>query len=335
MTPKRTSRLFRPWLWLPSRLAHDLVPHTLPLAAKIFKKGSDEYRPFQWRGLSFKNPMGLAGGADKSGKSLTAWENLGVGFLEVGTVTPEPQGPNPGKIMDRDLKHSALWNKMGFPNPGLEALISQLEKKSFKVPLFINIGKNRWTKNEEAYHDYAACMKGLHKFADAFVVNLSSPNTKGLRDLLEKKPLQEFLENTAGQMKELKIDKPLLLKLSPDMTQEALQTTLESSANFVDGWILTNTTKSRFPGCPFPAEEGGLSGEPLKTLSLQALKAAQPIKQKHPDKLLISVGGVGSAEDVKERLESGADLVQCYSALVFHGPGFFRNVLSQLQSNPS
>lgn len=321
----------RPWLWVPSQMAHGLAPYTLPVIAKFYKKEDCSFRSFEWRGLSFRNPLGIAGGVDKSGRSLRAWQSLGAGFLEVGTITPERQGPNPGRIMDRDLNSFSLWNKMGFPNPGLNSVIKQLQKTTLQVPLFVNIGKNRWTENNKAHLDYSRCIEELHPFADVFVVNLSSPNTKGLRDLLKKENLQNFLQDTVETLEKLKLSQPVLLKLSPDMTEKDLTVALTHSAPLVDGWILTNTTKERFEGCPFPAHEGGLSGEPLKELSLKALRTAVPFKQSFPDKLLVSVGGVMTADDARIRLDLGADLVQCYSALVFEGPGFFHKALSELQ----
>lgn len=321
----------RPWLWLPSKWAHDLTPYLLPVFSQFTKEFDNAWSPLEWRGLHFANPLGIAGGVDKSGKCLAAWKKLGVGFLEVGTVTPEPQKPNPGLIMDRDVAQQALWNKMGFPNVGANALATRLAQFSKgSTPLFINIGKNRWTKNEQAYKDYALCMNRLRPYADAFVVNLSSPNTEGLRDLLKEAELKNFLNALVSETS-ASDKKPILLKLSPDMDQHTLTMALEVSTPFVDGWILTNTTKQRFTHSRFPANEGGVSGLPLVSLAQQALAIAAPIKKKHADKLLISTGGINSAEEVAQRLTMGADLVQFYTALVFQGPFFVRNVLSQLQ----
>ena len=248
-------------------------------------------------------------------------------------MTPMAQGPNPGKIMDRDISRDALWNKMGFPNPGMKPLIHRLEDfDAAGTPLFINIGKNRWTDNAEAHSDYTSCIKGLHSFADAFVVNVSSPNTKNLRDLLSEAELKSFLEKIKQQTDLVCSNKPILLKLSPDMDSDVLKMALEHSAKFVDGWILTNTTKARFEGSQFSKTEGGMSGLPLKSLSRKALEVARVYKEKFPEKLLVSVGGIDSAEEVSLRLEMGADLVQVYSALVFQGPQFFRKTLTALST---
>ncbi len=325
--------ILKPWLWLPSQLAHDVAPVVLPGLSRFVPKKEKVWRPFQWRGLHFQNPLGLAGGVDKTGRCLAAWARLGAGFLEVGTITPQPQGPNGGQIMDRDIANQALWNKMGFPNRGAEALARRLEHlKLDRTPLFINVGKNRWTDNADAPKDYSACVRLLAPFADAIVANLSSPNTEGLRDLLSEAELRGFLEKLTGQTMVHCPNMPILLKLSPDMDGETLAMALETSTKFIDGWILTNTTKQRSLKNHFPVDAGGVSGGPLRDLSRAALRVAADFKKSHPEKLLISVGGIDSAEEVQERLSMGADLVQVYSSLVFQGPLFFRRTLGHLKS---
>jgi len=333
MIESQKSRLQRPWLWLPSQLAHDLSPFVLPLLSCVQTSFNKKWKPRQWRGLQFSNPLGIAGGVDKNGYCLTAWSRLGCGFLEVGTVTPEPQGPNPGTIMARDFSYQALWNKMGFPNSGMSALAKVLQAKKSKLPLplFVNVGKNRWTDNKSAFKDYSHCVQGLAAFADAFVINLSSPNTEGLRDLLSESELLAFLSSLRNECHGKDEKKPFLLKLSPDMDEQTLLMVFEISKPFVEGWILTNTTKSRADGLKFPKESGGVSGQPLKELSIQSLRLAAPIKKRNPEKLLVSVGGVATAQDVCERLELGADLVQVYSSLVFGGPFYFKRIIKDLQ----
>lgn len=325
----------KPWLLLPPQLAHDFGPWALPAISTLWKVKNPQWRERKWRELSFRNPVGLAGGADKTGQSLLAWQNLGVGFLEVGTVTPLPQKANPGKILDRNTSAQAVWNKMGFPNPGSVALEKKLQslKSKLQVPLFVNIGKNRTTVNEAAAQDYVACLQRLWTHADAFVVNISSPNTKDLRDLLLPENLRRFLQPIIQARNELGKTKPLLLKLSPDMESTSLESALQTSLDLdIDGWILTNTTLSRPPSIQFPSD-GGLSGAPLKELSRNCLKNALTfLKDKKSDRLLISTGGVDSALEVKHRLDAGADLVQIYSALIFEGPLLFRNILNTLQT---
>jgi dihydroorotate dehydrogenase len=323
----------KPWLLLPPKWAHDLGPWVLPIIAKFCAKQIVSYRPFHWRGLRFENPIGLAGGADKSGASLLAWQKLGVGFLEVGTITPHAQKANPGQILDRDKKHKAVWNKMGFPNAGMLDLKTQLQKisKQRKVPLFINIGKNRTTPNEKAAQDYIACLHNLYEEADGFVINISSPNTQDLRDLLKKENLENFLKPLLSFKLKQSQQKPFLLKLSPDMEPDSLISALETSlALNIDGWILTNTTLSRPANLSFPSE-GGVSGAPLCELAFQnLLRAAEYLKNKKGDRLLISTGGIFTANEAQRRLDAGADLVQIYSALIFEGPLLFQKISAQL-----
>ena len=324
---------FHPWLWLPPKLAHDISPYILPLVSGLTPKFDNQWAPLKWKNLSFVNPLGLAGGVDKNGSNLASWKKLGVGFLEVGTVTPKPQKANPGQILLRDKKHKALWNKMGFPNIGADQLAGKLKKlKKDKTPLFINIGKNRWTEQQEAFRDYIFCIEKLHVYADGFVINLSSPNTRGLRDLLQASELKEFLLSLHNHLAERNlVEKPLLLKLSPDMNESTLKKTLETSMDFVDGWILTNSTENRSPSNPFPLKEGGVSGRPLADLSQKALAIATPYKNQNPKKLIISTGGIDNDREILKRLKMGADLVQVYSALVFSGPLFFKNQIKKLQ----
>lgn len=292
------------------------------------------FKPLIWRGLDFKNPIGIAGGVDKSGTCVKGWWSYGAGFVEVGTVTLRGQEANPGKIIDRDVPSSSLWNKMGFPNGGMQRLRQQLLslKKPYATPVFINIGKNRDTPNEQAVTDYTSLINELHTVADVFVVNISSPNTKGLRDLQGTETLRALL---AEVIKTAALyNKPVLLKLSPDLSEEHLKSTLDVSIECnVDGWILTNTTLTRHQGSKFPAE-GGVSGAPLTDLSRACLKTAvDHLGIRKGDRLLVSVGGILSSQEIKSRLEMGADLVQVYSGLIFNGPGFIQKAVKDLSTN--
>lgn len=259
---------------------------------------------------------------DKDGRCVEAWSKLGAGFVEVGTVTPEPQTANAGLIILRNISEKALWNKLGFPSEGAQKVLERLEKlpSPRTIPLFLNIGKNRTTPNETAHEDYIRLMNLFSKHADVFVLNISSPNTAGLRDLLKKENLSEFLNKVLKNK-----TTPVLLKLSPDLSLEDLTTVLETSlAHEIDGFIFTNTTTSRPTLSSFPTE-GGVSGLPLKNISINVLKnALQILSSQRKDKLIISCGGIMNREDVVERLQLGADLVQVYSALIFEGPSFFR-----------
>ncbi|MNJ92585.1 Dihydroorotate dehydrogenase [compost metagenome] len=318
----------KPWLLLPPQWAHDLSPLALPLISLIHGKKTPEWHSLTWRGLHFKNPMGIAGGVDKNAENLKDWWALGCGFVEVGTVTPREQGANPGKIMDRDMRLHAMWNKMGFPSHGADEVFFNLASygPNYRTPIFVNIGKNRHTPNHEAVNDYLDLVDKLRPFADVYVVNISSPNTKGLRDLQNKENLRDLLCPIIDRVSHFE-PTPVLVKLSPDMGEEALAETVVACQEMgVDGFVLTNTTLTRPTGCHFP-KEGGLSGAPLKELSRRSLEiAVQSLGKKREGMLLVSVGGILTPDDVFERLQMGADLVQIYSALVFHGPQFFHDV---------
>lgn len=318
----------RPWLMIPPKWAHDLSSLALPVISFLHEKDIPEWHSFSWRGLHFSNPLGIAGGVDKNADNIGDWWRLGCGFVEVGTVTPRPQDPNPGIIMDRDLQLQAMWNKMGFPSEGAEEVYFNLKTygPEFKTPIFVNIGKNRTTANADAVYDYLFLMDRFKDLADVFVVNISSPNTKGLRDLQKKENLQALLNPLVDRAAQNN-GTPLLVKLSPDMGEEGLAEAISNCADIgVDGLVLTNTTLTRPQGCHF-SEEGGLSGAPLKDLSKKALEiAAKTLGNKKKDMLIVSAGGIMTPQDVFERLQMGANLVQIYSALVFYGPGFFHEV---------
>jgi dihydroorotate dehydrogenase len=323
-------------------LAHDLAPIGLHLLAE-FLPGLDEVSggpaEFVWETLRFRHRLGIAGGVDKSGDSLVDWQNLGAAFLEVGTVTPRPQNPNSGRILARDWSGETLWNRMGFPSDGAQEVALNLarNREQLKVPLFVNLGKNRDTPNAMASEDYAEVAEALKTFADVFVVNVSSPNTMGLRSLQDDDALRAILTAVIEVQKaspqgshSKKI--PILIKLSPDLTSAQLRQLLETGMKFgASGFILTNTTLHRPPESPFP-REGGLSGKALAILSESALHAAMDFKKTHGVQMLtVSSGGVLSPDDALKRVDMGADLVQLYSALVFRGPMLFRQWPQQMK----
>lgn len=314
----------KPWLWLSPTLAHKVGPAALKTLGLFGPARPPEWRPLDWRDLHFPNRLGIAGGVDKDALNVRDWWALGAGFLEVGTITLQPQPGNTPPVLGRDVGHEALWNRLGFPSQGVARVKARLEalKRPFATPLFANIGKNASTPLEKASEDYVELLRQLRGTVDGFVVNISSPNTKGLRDLLKPDRLQAFLSPILTGKRE-----PILLKLSPDMEDEELSRVLTISHDLgIDGWILTNTSQGIRDGLNFP-KEGGVSGRPLASRSKEFLShALKLLGERRRGKLVVSVGGVMSAEDVTERLALGADLVQAYSALIFEGPYFFRKV---------
>ena len=296
-----------------------------------------EWQSFTWRGLHFPNRLGVAGGVDKDAQNIHAWWALGAGLVEVGTITPQAQKGNTPPVVDRDVAHSALWNRMGFPSQGVERVKRRLAqlRRPFAAPVFANIGKNATTPLHQAHGDYITLLHELQGLVDGFVINISSPNTQGLRELLKPERLKDFLTPILATKAENSA--PVLLKLSPDLQDEELSHALDISHQLnIDGWILTNTSQGLREGLDFP-KEGGVSGLPLAQRSKEFLrKSLQMLGARRAGKLVVSVGGVMNPEDVSERLQLGADLVQVYSALIFQGPMFFRQVARwQRQTHPT
>ena len=283
----------KPWLLLPPKWSYVLSPLGLKIYSRIKSFKNQKWRPFSWRGLDFSNPLGTAGGVDKNALYIQEWWSMGAGFLEVGTVTPEEQKANPLKILDRSLAHRSIWNNMGFPNKGLnfvkEKLSSLPENKP--TPIFVNIGKNRQTSLDQAVEDYRRVLSQLHPQADAFVINISSPNTDNLRSLFSEKKLPVFLKSLKDCMSDFNLQTPLILKMSPD--EESFDRILEQSIEAgIDGWCICNSTKERrIPGL-FP-DYGGVSGKLLSSQSLNLLRKTKKHldEKKVKDKLLISCGG--------------------------------------------
>lgn len=316
----------KPWLYLPAHISQKLSPLGIKFYSFFCSKKILKWNSFSWNNLNFPNPLGIAGGVDKNALLLKQWPYLGCGFIEVGTVTPLAQKPNPGKIIDRNNKKASLWNCMGFPNNGLIKLTKNLTKqKTYPIPVLINVGKNRDTPLDKAHLDYIKCMEQLQDFADIFVINISSPNTNNLRTLFLENNLKLFLQKCLKDK-----TKPTLLKISPDLSQKELEQVLNVSALLsIDGWVISNTTASLQKELNFPLNKGGVSGQALAQKAKAQLKQSivylNKINQRK-GKLVISVGGISSAKDIKERLDIGANLVQVYSALVFQGPAFFKKI---------
>ncbi len=324
----------RPWLWLPASVSHSLGPFFLKLHGSFRSYKTYSWNSFEWRGLKFANRLGLAAGMDKDGAHIGDWWTLGAGFLEIGTIVPKAQSPNSGILLDRDNHLQALWNRMGFPSRGVESFKHTLSKYADRhhTPIFVNIGKNRSTPLESAADDYVHLINDLDLFADAFVINISSPNTQGLRTLLSREYLQNFLGPIIEKRNQIGTT-PLLLKLSPDLSDQELEFCLLQSLKMnIDGWVITNTTLTRPKGSRFPTD-GGVSGTPLANLSKEVLrKTVKILGDQRGDRLIVSVGGVMSSEDVFERLEMGADLVEIFTALIFEGPFFFKNAAHEYRT---
>lgn len=286
-------------------------------------------------GLTFKNPVGLAAGFDKDAKYVDAMAKLGFGFIEIGTVTPKPQVGNPRPRLFRLKKDKALINRMGFNNEGVEATVERL-KKPRPAGLIIggNIGKNKVTPNDRAEEDYVICFEALHPYVDYFVVNVSSPNTPGLRDLQDKEPLQKLL-NRLQHLNQTKAQpKPILLKIAPDLTNSQLDDIVEiMQSTGIAGLIATNTTISRekLRESPKNIEQignGGLSGQPLRNRATEVIRYLS--KQSGGAFPIIAVGGIASGKDAKEKLDAGASLLQVYTGLVYEGPGLVKRICKEI-----
>jgi dihydroorotate dehydrogenase len=284
-------------------------------------------------GLEFESPLGLAAGFDKGELAAAGLFALGFGHVEVGTITPRPQVGNPRPRLFRLPEHRALVNRMGFNNEGAEACAARLAALPREARLGVvgvNVGKNKDTPNERAVEDYLACIDRLHPHADYLVVNLSSPNTPGLRDLQDRGPLERLLSACVARTRPL--GKPLLVKLAPDLSPEALDEAVDVAvAAGAAGIVATNTTIQRpgpVAGHRRAGEAGGLSGAPLEPLATAALRRAYSrARGRIP---IVGVGGVMDAEGAYARIRAGASLVQVYTGLVYGGPGFPRRLLSRL-----
>lgn len=286
-------------------------------------------------GLTFPNPVGLAAGFDKNAVAIDALACFGFGFIEIGTLTPRAQPGNDKPRMFRLPKDRAIINRMGFNNEGALAAVPRLRHRKSKVIVGGNIGKNKSTSNEQAVEDYQKAFEDLFPYVDYFVINVSSPNTPGLRALQEKEPLKELL----GVVKALSLSKgspkPVLLKIAPDLTEEQLHDVVEILLETrTDGVIATNTTLSR-DGLLTPADQvlkfgaGGLSGAPLNERARTVIRFLRHRLGK--DFPIIGVGGIMSPEDAMQHLEAGADLIQVYTGFVYEGPGLVSRICRRLK----
>ena len=281
-------------------------------------------------GLKFENPVGLAAGFDKDAKLFDELGAFGFGFVEIGTVTPLPQEGNPKPRLFRLKIYNALINRMGFNNSGIEAVTSRLRRNKTKLIIGGNIGKNKLTPNEDAVSDYEICFEKLFSYVDYFAVNVSSPNTPGLRDLQQKAPLTALLNRLQELNSAKDKRKPILLKIAPDLTNEQLDDIITIVADTkIDGVIATNTTIDR-NGLKTDKNklkaigDGGLSGNPVKSRSTEVIKyLADTSNKAFP---IIGVGGIHSPEDALEKLDAGATLVQLYTGFIYEGPALIKRI---------
>jgi len=302
---------------------------------KLFTDTRIPPKPVNIMGLSFKNPLGLAAGMDKNGDYIDALAALGFGFIEIGTVTPRPQAGNPRPRLFRIPAQQAIINRMGFNNSGIEHLLTQVRKSHYPGVLGINIGKNFDTPMSNAIEDYLIGLRKAYASASYITINISSPNTKNLRQLQQGDAIKRLLSALKEQQQKLQAAQqkyvPLVIKIAPDLMPEEVQRIAKLLLTFeIDGVIATNTTldRKKLAGHPLASEAGGLSGAPLKqqsTLIVQALAAE--LKGKLP---IIAAGGILSAADAREKMAAGASLVQIYSGLIFKGPQLVSAILNSI-----
>lgn len=303
------------------------VINVLPLGRAIFSLAYSQKNKGQETelfGLKFPNKVGLAAGLDKNAEAIDMFAAMGFGFVEIGTVTPKPQSGNPKPRLFRLKDDQALINRMGFNNDGVVVIKKRLEKRKSNILVGGNIGKNKVTPNNEAVNDYIICFNELFDVVDYFVVNVSSPNTPGLRELQEKKPLSNILNTLMAENKKRPVTKPILLKIAPDLSEEQLVDIIDIvNETQIAGVIATNTTIDRAGLKTSEAKvetigAGGLSGKPVQSKSTEVIKFLHDkSKGSFP---IIGVGGINSGESALEKVEAGASLVQVYSGFIYEGP---------------
>lgn len=309
------------------------VIHALPFGRALFSllyrsNRSDECT--EVFGLSFPNKVGLAAGLDKNAEAIDMFAAMGFGFVEIGTVTPKPQSGNPKPRLFRLKKDQALINRMGFNNDGVEVIKRRLAKRRSNILVGGNIGKNKITPNEAAVHDYIICFNELFDYVDYFVVNVSSPNTPGLRELQDKKPLSHILNALVRENRKRDRTKPILLKIAPDLSNEQLLDIIAIvNETKIDGVIATNTTIER-SGLQTTEDiiesigAGGLSGRPVHQRSTEVIRFLH--EESNGNFPIIGVGGIHSGASALEKLQAGACMVQIYSGFVYEGPTLISNI---------
>ena len=321
-------KTFSPLLFtLPPECAHNLTIKAMKSGAfPRVKAVEDDALSQEICGLKFDNPVGLAAGFDKNAEVIAPILGLGFGFTEIGTVTPKPQDGNPSPRVFRDVKNEAVINRMGFPNGGMDVFKANVEKtKRDSGVLGINIGMNKDQSDPAA--DYAVLIEELGRFADYLTINISSPNTPGLRDLQSREPLLDLLKAVFAARETHCKGKPIFVKFAPDLDEAKIEELAQAAIEAkVDGLILTNTTLARpdYLDAKFAGEKGGLSGKPLTDAST---KVVQKFYKLTDGKLpIIGIGGVSNAEDAYAKIKAGASLVQLYTGFIYQGPTVARNI---------
>jgi len=284
-------------------------------------------------GLQFKNPIGLAAGLDKNGEYIDALATLGFGFIEIGTVTPLPQVGNPKPRLFRLPMQQALINRLGFNGKGMDYVANQLARLSYRGILGINLGKNKQTPMEKAVDDYLMGFRRLWEYASYITINISSPNTQGLRDLHKDDALFSLLSALKTEQHDIMTHHgkyvPIVVKISPDLTDDEIASIAKTLLQLnIDGVIATNTTIARDPGLQNTAyanESGGLSGKPLQQQSTHVIQQLhQHLQEKIP---IIGLGGIVDAESAQEKIQAGASLLQIYTGFIYQGPGLIRRLI--------
>ncbi|MDN3697752.1 quinone-dependent dihydroorotate dehydrogenase [Vibrio cortegadensis] len=324
---------------LDAEKAHDLAIQNLQrftgTPIDLFYRQQLPQRSVECMGLTFKNPVGLAAGLDKNGECIDAFGAMGFGFIEVGTVTPLPQPGNDKPRMFRLVEAEGIINRMGFNNLGVDVLVENVKRSNYDGVLGINIGKNKDTPIEKGSDDYLICMEKVYQYAGYIAVNISSPNTPGLRSLQYGEALDELLSDLKVKQSELEQKHgkyvPLALKIAPDLSDDEISQICQSLINNrIDGVIATNTTLDRsiVEGMKFSNEAGGLSGRPVQSRSTEVVRK---LHEELGDKLpIIGVGGIDSYVAAKEKMMAGAKLVQVYSGFIYKGPGLVRDIVKNL-----
>ncbi|RZP72720.1 quinone-dependent dihydroorotate dehydrogenase [Vibrio vulnificus] len=324
---------------LDAEKAHDLAIQNFKrftgTPIDLFYRQQLPNRPVECMGLTFRNPVGLAAGLDKNGECIEAFDAMGFGFVEVGTVTPRAQSGNDKPRLFRLVGAEGIINRMGLNNLGVDNLIENVKKAKYSCVLGINIGKNKDTPIEKGAEDYLICMEKVYEYAGYIAVNISSPNTPGLRTLQYGEALDELLVELKRKQAELEEKHgkyvPLALKIAPDLTDDEISQICQSLINNkIDGVIATNTTLDRtmVEGMKHAQEAGGLSGRPLQSRSTEVVRLLR--KELQGNIPIIGVGGVDSYVAAKEKMLAGADLVQVYSGFIYHGPGLVRDIVKNL-----